>query len=226
MSPPHTVIKICGVTRTEDARAAAAAGADYIGLIRAPGPRAAPEDRVADICRALPPAVRPVLLYVDAPGDAIAADVARFGVRHVQLHGEETPERIADLARRLPEIAWIRAWPLRDDNSVAALGRHLDEVADRGVTLHAAVLDAPKGEPPPPQSVFLAAAAECRRRGIPAWRAGGLTPENVGPALAAASRAFGGVDVARGVESAAGIKDAGRIQALIAAVRAAGRGSA
>src|SRR5258706_15581419 len=95
---PRTRIKICGITRVEDALAAANAGADAIGMVfykRAP--RCITVNRAREILAALPAFVTPVGLFVDAPVEEILSVTDELRLRHVQLHGLETPEVVAAL---------------------------------------------------------------------------------------------------------------------------------
>src|SRR5204863_7906337 len=96
---PRTRVKICGITRPDDAIAAAKYGADAIGVVLHPrAPRNVSIEAAREILAALPPFVTPVLLFVDQPPQAVLDRAAALNVRHVQLHGEETPEEIAELA--------------------------------------------------------------------------------------------------------------------------------
>ncbi len=90
--PAAPRIKICGITRLEDALAAARLGADWIGFNFWPRSRRyiAP-DAAAPIVAALPASVLPVGVFVDPGADELASAIARSGVRTVQLHGDETP---------------------------------------------------------------------------------------------------------------------------------------
>src|ERR1700722_1039548 len=95
----RTRIKICGITRAQDAVAAARLGADAIGMVLTPGLRRSVSiDNAKQILAALPPFVTPVGLFVDAPPAEVAQTVAILRLRHVQLHGHETPDDVAALA--------------------------------------------------------------------------------------------------------------------------------
>src|SRR4051812_30709967 len=104
----RTRIKICGVTRVEDAVAAARAGADAIGVVFYPqAPRFVPVERVREILAALPPFVTPVGVFVDADPREILDFATQLRLRTVQLNGHEPPEMIAEL-RRLSVIKAVR----------------------------------------------------------------------------------------------------------------------
>src|SRR4051794_25651762 len=88
----RTRVKICGICRVEDARMAAQLGADAIGMVFHPAsPRNVTLELAREILRVLPPFVTPVGLFVDARPEEITRVTATLGLRHVQLHGRETP---------------------------------------------------------------------------------------------------------------------------------------
>src|SRR5207342_3624318 len=89
----RTRVKICGITRAQDARAAAAAGADAIGLVfYPPSPRFLAVERAAEIRDALPPFVQTVALFVNADAAQVAQVIGRVKPSLLQFHGDETPE--------------------------------------------------------------------------------------------------------------------------------------
>ena len=206
MRPFH--VKICGVTRMEDALAAAKAGADSIGLnFYAKSPRCIDPARAAEIVRALPEGVEAVGVFVNEPPERVNSVAEQAGLHMVQLHGDESPQ---DAERvHLPVIKALR---LRGEDDIAAAERYK-------VDLY--LLDTPSeifGGTGKTHDWSLAAKA-CRR--LRAFLAGGLTPENVADAVRAVNPY--GVDVAGGVESAPGIKDPAKIAAFIQAAREAAR---
>jgi phosphoribosylanthranilate isomerase len=206
MRPFH--VKICGITRLEDALAAAKAGADSIGLnFYAKSPRRIDPARAAEIVRALPEGVEAVGVFVNEPPERVNALAEQAALHMVQLHGDESPE---DAERvHLPVIKALR---LRGEEDIAAAERYK-------VDLY--LLDTPSeifGGTGQTHDWLLAAKA-CRR--LRAFLAGGLTPDNVAEAVRAVNPY--GVDVAGGVESAPGIKDPARIAAFIQAAREAAR---
>jgi phosphoribosylanthranilate isomerase len=197
------LVKICGITRLEDAEAAVACGADALGFVFWPkSPRCIDSRRARAIVSALPPFVTPVGVFVDQPPEEInrIASAARLGA--VQLHGNESLD--SALSLDLPvlkaitvdsDAATVDAWPA---NILLLLDVH-DPVRRGGTG----------------QTVDWVAAGEIarRRRTI---LAGGLTPENVADAMARV-RPYG-IDVSSGVETSPGIKDHGRLKALFEAV--------
>jgi phosphoribosylanthranilate isomerase len=198
------LVKICGITRLEDAEAAVACGADALGFVFWPrSPRYVDPERARAIVEALPPFVTPVGVFVDQPAEEVNAvsSLARLGA--VQLHGSESPDYTRSLERPVvkaiavgtTEATAIDVWPM---NVVLLLDVH-DPVRRGGTG----------------QTVDWAAAGEIarRRRTI---LAGGLTAENVADAIARV-RPYG-IDVSSGVERSPGIKDHGRLKALFEAV--------
>jgi phosphoribosylanthranilate isomerase len=196
-------VKICGITRIEDAVAAVDAGANAIGFVFWPGsPRFIDPFRARTIARRLPPFVTPVGLFVNQPREFIAGVASLVGLGAVQLHGDETPEFAARMgAPVIKALAVDRAaaWPA---GTTLLLDAH-DPVRRGGTGL---TID------------WTAAARLAAARRV--LLAGGLTPENVADAIACV-RPFG-IDVSSGVERAPGVKDHQRIRALFEAVHGTG----
>jgi phosphoribosylanthranilate isomerase len=194
-------VKICGLTRLEDALAAARLGADWLGFNFWPGSRryVRPEAAAA-LVAALPPSVLPVGVFVDPSREALLAAIRASGVRAVQLHGDEPPA----LCLGLP-VPVVKALRVRDAGSLSALPAYrvsaflLDAAAPGHFGGSGARFD-----------WGLAAAAAAR---VPVWLAGGLTPENVAEAVRRVRPV--GVDVASGVEIAPGVKDLQLMEAFI-----------
>ena len=197
------LVKICGITRVEDAAAASEAGAGALGFVFWPdSPRFIDPYRARAIVATLPPFVAAVGVFVNQPLEYVSgvASLVRLGA--VQLHGDEPVSYAVELARPVikavsagESASGIDAWPLRvtmlldvhDPVKRGGTGRTLDWVA--------------------------ASALARRRRTI---LAGGLTPDNVADAVARV-RPFG-IDVSSGVETSPGVKDHRRIRALFAAL--------
>jgi len=200
------LVKICGLTRLEDALAAARLGADWVGFNFWPRSRRyiAPEAAAA-IVAALPASVLPVGVFVDPGAAELARAIQVSGVRTVQLHGDEPPALCA--AVPVPVVKGIR---VRDAHSLAALAAY--EVS-------AFLLDsATPGYGGSGTGFDWALAAEIAAD-VPLWLAGGLTPENVAEAVRRVRPR--GVDVASGVESTPGVKDWKRMEAFIRNAKAA-----
>ncbi|HSK08972.1 MAG TPA: phosphoribosylanthranilate isomerase [Vicinamibacterales bacterium] len=197
-----TRVKICGITREEDAVLAAALGASAVGFVFWPGsPRAVMPRRARQIVRALPPLVSVVGVFVDQPFDEVEATAAAVPLDAVQLHGDECPRDWARLRQRMiravtaERLEEAEAWSLRVTLLVDAV-----EGSRRGGT--GRCVD------------WQAVAPVARRR--PVILAGGLSPDNVARAICTV-HPFA-VDVASGVESSPGVKDPARLRAFFAAV--------
>ena len=198
-------VKVCGIRRREDALLAAELGAWAVGFIFWPGsPRFIDPYRARQISAALPPWLVPVGVFVDQPVDYIAgvANLVRLGA--VQLHGSESAEVVERLQHRV-----IKAVPVGADFDVATL----DRVPARATVL----LDAHDLERRGGTGMIIdwtQAAAAARHRRV--FLAGGLRPENVRTAVEAVWPF--GIDVSSGVEASPGVKDAGKLRALFAAL--------
>lgn len=200
-------MKICGITREDDALLAVAMGADAVGFVFAPSKRQIAPSIARDIVRRLPPEILTVGVFRDeAPGRVIDI-VNTAGLRAAQLHGHESAETTRLVRGRVPLV--IKAFPAGDPG--------LDHVDDYGAD--AILIDSPR---PGSGEVFDWTLAEGRPDGHRVILAGGLTPDNVADAI----RQVGpwGVDVASGVEAQRGEpgqKDARKVKAFIDAARAA-----
>lgn len=198
-------IKICGVTRPEDARLAAELGATAIGMVFwTASPRAVTIARAEAVAAAVPAGVLTVGVFVDATRDEIAAVVRQVPLGAVQLHGRESP----GFAESLP-------WPVIKAIAVPSEGPLPDLAPWAGVRV---LIDAhdPVRRGGTGQMVDWARAAALSAT-RPVILAGGLRPETVAEAIARVRPA--GIDVSSGVERAPGIKDQARLRALFDAVR-------
>lgn len=198
--------KICGITRVEDALAAAAAGADAIGLVfYAKSPRAVSVEQARQIIAALPPFVTTVGLFVDVERDELRQILAQVPLDLLQFHGNESAEQCEGHGR-----PYIKALRVKAGDDVAAQVARYPGAA--GVLLDTFVEGVPGG-------TGLAFDWSLVPAGLskPVILAGGLTPENVAAAIARV-RPYA-VDVSGGVESAKGIKDADKIRAFIRAAQ-------
>lgn len=200
-------VKICGVTRLEDALEAARLGADALGFNFWPkSKRHISPARAAAIIEGLPPFVTAVGVFVNPTRAEVLAAARRSGIRVIQLHGDEAPAFCAGLP--LPVIKALR---VEGTSSLRAMARY--DVA-------ALLLDTPTER----------FGGSGRRfdwsvlRGVPRGRmvlAGGLTPENVASAVRAVTPYA--VDVATGVESSPGIKSARKMARFIENAKRASR---
>ncbi|BAU47297.1 N-(5'-phosphoribosyl)anthranilate isomerase [Sulfurifustis variabilis] len=204
----RTRVKICGITRVEDARAAADAGADAIGLVFDPdSPRCVTLEQALAIINSVPPFVTVVGLFVDSPVERVRAVLERARLGLVQFHGAETPEQC-----RLYGRPYVKAIRMRGGVNLHAEERRYADAT--GLVLDTYV---------PGQSGGSGRAFDW---GLvpgdlhkPVILAGGLHADNVGDAIRRVRPAA--VDVSSGVESAKGIKDPHKIAAFIRAVREA-----
>lgn len=203
-------IKICGVTTPADARAAADLGADAVGLnFYAKSPRFVDPERAAELVAALPPFTAAVGVFVDSPDDEICRIAAKLGLRAVQTYSD------APLGCRFDPAAHVPAFRVKDADSLAAIRRFVAACRPAAALVDAFVAGEMGGTGHVAPWGLLAGFDP----GVPLILAGGLTPENVGAAIRAV-RPWG-IDVASGVESAPGRKDATKMAAFVRAVRAA-----
>ncbi len=201
-------VKICGVCSPDDARAAARAGADFIGLNFDPASPRAIDVATAVAIAAVVPDTPLVGVFVDAPRAHVAEVARRAGLWGLQFHGDESPAWCRDWDR--PVIKALRARPERDLVGLAAA------YGTDYILLDSFVPGQPGGT-----GVALDPGVA---RHLPAGRlfvAGGLRPETVGEVVRRL-RPFD-VDVASGVERAPGIKDHGKIERFIRCARDADR---
>ncbi len=213
MTPDQPIaIKICGLTRPEQAAACAKAGADAIGLVFHPAsPRCLDVTRARAIVTALPAATAAVGVFVDLEPAAICRLAEAVGLRTVQLHGSERPETIHALQTAgLHVVCALRATGRELVRQAAALPTGVDVLVECG----AGVLPGGNGAA---WDWSLATALSGLR---PFALAGGLTPATVAAAVAASGATA--VDVSSGVERGPGDKDPFLVCAFIAAVRAVG----
>jgi phosphoribosylanthranilate isomerase len=206
-------VKVCGITRPEDARAAVAAGVDAIGLNfvrKSPRFLKSWDQARAVLAGTQPFAGLVVGLFVNATADEILAVTREVKLDAVQLHGDEPPELGDTLRQRLGLPLWkaYRIATRADVNAVLAEGWPCD-----ALLLDARVEGAHGGTG---QSFDWHLLADFPRT-KPLVLAGGLTPENVGDAVCRVKPDW--VDTASGVESAPGVKDAAMMQAFVAAAR-------
>ena len=204
----RTRIKFCGMTREADAGAAVDAGADAIGLVLAAGsPRFITLARAAMIRGRLPPFVQAVAVFRNADERAVHEAIDAVLPDLLQFHGEETPEFCASF--RLP---YLRAVPMRQ-------GADLAQWAARYPGAGALLLDSHREGEPGGQGHAFDWSKVPATAARPIVLAGGLAPDNVGEAVRRV-RPYA-VDVATGVESAPGVKDAGKMRRFAEEVRRA-----
>jgi phosphoribosylanthranilate isomerase len=202
-------VKICGITRLEDALVACEAGADALGFIFVgSSPRYIRPADAARIVEALPPFVTPVGVFVNETRARVTEIAGATGIRALQLHGEEPPEEAAEYA--LPVVKGFRVWPGFDHSE-------LDRYRCAAYLLDAFSEKAHGGTGTTFDWTIAARAARLHRIVL----SGGLHPENVAAAIAQVRPHA--VDVSSGVEKSPGIKESAMLRRFIANARGADR---
>jgi phosphoribosylanthranilate isomerase len=206
-------VKICGITRLEDAEAAVSAGAWAVGLIHAEGsPRRVDPAEAERIGGALKRRCEVAGVFVDASLDEIVAAAESESLTLIQLHGHEGPSFCAEAARRTG-CRVIKAFPVRSAADVTAARAYRTD-------FHLFDAYSPRGRGGTGERFDWELVSKRRQEGIPAILAGGLTPDNVADAIEAAWP--WAVDVATGVEREPGIKDHGKVRSFIEIANRAG----
>ena len=201
-----TRIKICGITREQDALAAAAAGADAIGLVfYAPSPRAVDAAQAARIVAALPPFVTTVGLFVDAEPAAVRAVLAEVPLDLLQFHGEESDDYCRQFGRPYLKAVRVRS------------ADQLQDVAAQRPGAAGILLDSYKPGVPGGTGEVFDWRLVPRERDWNLVLAGGLAAGNVRQAIDEMQP--WAVDVSGGVEAAKGIKDVAKINAFVQEVK-------
>ena len=206
-------VKICGIRTPEAQEAAARGGARLVGFVfYPPSPRDIDPVLAGQLARALPTGIRPVGLFVEPSDDALSAVLGTVPLAMIQLHGDETPARVAEIKAQtgLPVMKAVRVGGAAD---VKAAGDF------------AAVSDMILFDARPPERVtalpggngiaFDWSLLDGREIGAPWMLSGGLTPENLAAAVAATGAPA--VDTSSGVEDRPGHKSVERIGAFLAA---------
>jgi phosphoribosylanthranilate isomerase len=200
-------VKVCGITNTPDAHAAAGAGADAIGLIFAPSPRQVSVDEAREISASLPESVIKVGVFVNAAPEEVLRFAREVGLDYAQLHGDEGPEVVA--AVRDGGVHVIKAVRVRDAGSLEDLERYgadlylLDAYSERA-----------RGGTGERFDWNLAKTLIGRDNIVVS---GGLNPENVAEAI----KAFEpfGVDASSSLEDSPGEKNDERVRRYVSAAK-------
>ncbi len=206
-------VKICGLTSAEAVAAAADAGARYVGFVFFPkSPRNISVDLAAELAAEVPPGIAKVALVVNADNTLLDEITSRVPLDMLQLHGSETPERVAEVRARYG-LPVMKAVGIADAADLARIDDYIG-VADQ------ILVDAkPPKEAELPGGNGLAfdwRLLQGRHWTVPWMLAGGLTPRNV--ALAAKLTGAGQGEVSSGVESGPGVKDEGLVRDFLGAV--------
>lgn len=211
-------VKVCGLTRVDEALATAGAGVDWIGLnFHRPSPRCVEPGTAAAIVTALAETpARAVGLFVDRPVEEVAATARQVGLRIVQLHGEEPPEAVAALGRS--GLTVVKAFRLADTAALERMNAYLTTCRRQGHEPDAVLVDAfVAGVPGGTGQMIPAELLAGLPRALALILAGGLNPGNVAERIAQVRPWM--VDVAGGVESAPGRKDPRQVAAFVQAAR-------
>ena len=203
-----TAVKICGITRTADALAAARCGAHALGFVfYAKSPRNVPPAHAVEIIRSLPPFITAVGLFVNPEAHDVERVLEQVPLNLLQFHGEETPQFCRQF--RVPHLKAVRVKAGLDLLQYAQLYS-----AARGLLLDAFVEAAHGGT-----GTAFDWSAVPRQLPLPVVLSGGLSPENVGDAIRRVRPCA--VDVSSGVEASPGVKDPRKIAAFMKEVRSA-----
>ncbi len=204
----QTRIKICGITRPEDARVAAACGADAIGLVFYPkSSRAISVAQALECIKSLPPLVTVVGLFVNETAENIERILREVPIDVLQFHGDETEEFCTRFGR-----PYLKALRVRSSDEIALA---CDSYRSARALLLDAWVDGVHGGTGQTFDWNMAQGTFS----VPIVLAGGLNAENVGEAIKLLQPAA--VDISGGVESSAGVKSESSIKGFIAAVRSA-----
>jgi phosphoribosylanthranilate isomerase len=211
---PDIRVKICGLRTLADVAAVAASGAAYAGFNFFPkSPRSVTLAEALPLVLAAPPGLAKVALVVDADDAMLDALTEALPLDMLQLHGKESPDRVAEIRTRYG-LPVMKAVGVADEGDLAA-------VFDYSLVADQILVDAK-----PPKNAVLPGGngltfdwrLVAQRRWLRPWMlAGGLTAENVAEAVRLTNARQ--VDVASGVESAPGVKDAAKIAAFVRAAR-------
>ena len=200
-------IKICGITNEQDALLAVALGADALGFVFAPSPRQVAPQRVKEIVRRLPQNIITVGVFRDEHPQRVIDTAREAGVFGAQLHGHESTRHVSDVMK---EIHWVI--------KAVAAGSVEARTADEFQT-NLILVDSPN---PGSGVEFDRSLLSEIPSGLRILLAGGLTPDNVGDAIAQVEP--WGVDVSSGVEKSHGYKDPIKLKNFIEASRSAAEG--
>lgn len=209
-------VKICGLRDADAVDAAVSGGADYVGFNFFPkSPRYVTPVLAAELAARVPTGIAKVGLVVNPDNAALDALLSQTPLDFVQLHGAETPDRVVEVKRRTG-LPVIKVVGVADESDLAQ------------VAAHAAVADQILVDTKPPKNAILPGGNGVAfdwglvaglRWPVPWMLAGGLTPDNVADAIAQTGARQ--VDVASGVESAPGVKDAQMIADFVKAAQQA-----
>jgi phosphoribosylanthranilate isomerase len=213
----RTRIKLCGLTRPEDIRAAVAAGADAIGLVfYPPSPRHVSAEQAARLLKELPAFISSVGLFVNADLDQVRQVLATAPISMLQFHGDETPEQCAGIAEAVGR-PFLRALRIRPETKSADLLESALHYRGASPLFAGLLLDTWSDAYGGTGKVFdwSLIPAEIAHQAV---LSGGLNVQNVTDAVRRIRPHA--VDVSSGIEASKGVKDSALMQAFANAVRA------
>jgi phosphoribosylanthranilate isomerase len=200
-------VKVCGITNPEDARVAADAGADAIGLVFAESPRRVSVERAREIASVLPDGILKVGVFVDAEPEEVLRISRYVGLDYAQLHGDEPPEAVAEI--RGGGVGVIKALRVRNAGALEAVERYEVDLL---------LLDAWSAEARGGTGVrFDWELAKSLKGRDNILVSGGLSPENVREAIEYFEPY--GVDASSSLEERPGIKNAERVRRFVGAAK-------
>jgi phosphoribosylanthranilate isomerase len=198
------LVKVCGLTRSEDVAVAVAAGVDALGFVFTASPRRVSAQKACELGRIIPSGVLRIGLFLNQDRDEVARVVDTVELDMLQFHGNETEEQCNGFG-----LPYIKAVSMQDSHSAEQAEREYPGASGLLLDSHLA------GKPGGSGKIFDWSLTKPGSK--PVWLAGGLNAENVGQAIERV-RPYA-VDVSSGVESSPGIKDAAKIDAFVRAVR-------
>jgi phosphoribosylanthranilate isomerase len=208
-------VKICGINSTTAADAAVRAGAEFGGVVFfAKSPRHLTLEQAAPLAARMRGRLKLAALVVDENDEQLRAIANRIKPDFFQLHGKETPQRVAEIVARFG-IPAIKALPLAEPGDVAKAAPY-EQMAE--MVLFDATPEASATRPGGHGASFDWRMLKGKRFNRPWFLAGGLNPENVARAIEVSGASH--VDVSSGVESAPGVKSDARIAEFVAAAKA------
>lgn len=218
----RTRIKICGLTRKEDVKAAVEAGADALGFVFYPeSPRFVSPDAAHELIAQIPPFITAVGLFVNASAEEVVATASRAGISLIQFHGDESAAFCARAAL-MANLPFIRAFCVRRDTNPQDLLQYEQQYRVASPLFSGLLLDSYSEAYGGTGKVFnwSLISKEIAHQVV---LSGGLSEQNVAGAIKQVQPYA--VDISSGVERSRGIKDAGKIRAFTDAVRAADQAS-
>lgn len=201
------LVKVCGITNPDDARVAAEAGADAVGLVFAPSPRRVSVEAAGEIAAGLSENVLKVGVFVDAAPEEVLSVAREVGLDYAQLHGDEGPQDVTDL--RAGGLKVVKALRVRDAESLEDMERY-------GADLYLLDAYSEKARGGTGERFDWGLAKTLRERDNIVV-SGGLNPENVREAIEFFEPY--GVDASSSLEDRPGVKNGERVRRFVSAAK-------